>query len=259
LVKVIDNSTISATTAGGQAPEPGTRSDPHLPPDITIISGSGGILLANNSTVTTSANMSTGGNIEIDPNGGPLTLKNNSVIQATAGGSGNGGNIAIGCKTATGACTGPAGDTILQASAILATTNRGTGGQIDIYVDPKKAYIQDAQSLVSADSAAGNNGSVIINAPNTNNLNSGLRVPAVEVQKAAVLSPNACRRDAHRSTFVSEGRGGVVPGPEGYLTAVAPPASPSPSGASKTTDNSEVNDAAAFQFAWVAIPNLDCR
>jgi hypothetical protein len=163
----------------------------------------------SDSQILTSASESTGGNIVITTNGSPLTLNNSVIAASSQGGEGsNGGNI-----TLTGF-----GQTILEGSGILAQAVGGNGGAINLNLQPNVLFIEDSGSLVSATSKAGNNGTVTINAPQTD-LNSALAPPDVSVSKKPELSSNVCRRSQARSTFVREGRGGVATDPQGYLTA----------------------------------------
>ena len=85
-------------------------------------------------------------------------------------------------------------------------------------------FVRDTESLVSADSAAGNDGRVTVNVPDTD-LNSGVAVPNVTVDSAPELRASACAPGPAelRSTFVQETRGSVYT-PDGYLTVVSEPA-----------------------------------
>jgi fibronectin-binding autotransporter adhesin len=262
-VQITGNSVISASTAGGVPPAPGSRSDPKAPPIIQITSGGATGLLLDNSNITTSAAVSTGGNIEINAGGSPVVL-NNSVILASAGipgqsgvtgsttggsdtGSptgGNGGNIAI----------NNAGNMSLNGSGILAETPSGSGGQINVNFTPGAVYIQDSRSKVSADSKKGNNGTVSINSPQTD-LNSALHPPDVSAAKAPELAANACRRARAHSTFVREGRGGVATAPDGYLTGT-------PRGVTRSTNADASSGAhplhALVQVAAVSVTPANC-
>jgi filamentous hemagglutinin len=171
--------------------------------------------------ITTQANQANGGDITLSPGGGPVLI-DDSLIKASAGiggttALGQGGSISIG-QAEPGA---GAGRVILESSAILAQADGGAGGQIDINPTPGAPYIQDANSIVNADSKAGNNGTVSINAPQTD-LNSALQPPQVSTARAAELSANACQPGANHSTFVRDEHGGVAPAPDDYLSGHAP-------------------------------------
>jgi large exoprotein involved in heme utilization and adhesion len=205
------------------------------------------LLLAGNSQITTNADASTGGNITVNAGGSPLTL-HSSVINATAGKTGNGGNITI----------NNVGQTILQNSAILARADSGNGGAININLKSGALFIQDSQSLVSAQSKTGNSGTVSINAPQTD-LNSGLAVPEVSVARAAELTSNACRHDASHSTFVREGRGGITRDPDGYLTSQSTNGTASPpSAATKPATSFGSADRLTFISAAAASVDQGC-
>jgi len=183
---------------------------------ITINSTGGTLpLLIADSNVNASAGLANGSNIVINAGGSPIRLQGSTILaSATAG---NGGNITI----------NDAGTTTLQQTGILAQAGPGNGGAINIQLKAGALFVQDAQSLVSATSQSGNNGTVTISAPQTN-FQSSLRIPDVSAAKAPELSANACQRDASHSTFVREGRGGVTPGPDDYLAGR--PASEIPAG-----------------------------
>jgi filamentous hemagglutinin family protein len=204
-----ENSLVSATSAGGAGT---TTPEGTPPPAISITSTAGAsALLIEGSTVTTTAQSANGSNILISPGGSPVTLQNSAILASAV--EGNGGNITIGTPTSQ------AGNTILESSGILAQAGPGNGGAINIDLQRGALFVQDSQSLVSATSASGNNGTVTINSPQTN-FNSALATPDVSVAKAPELSSNACRRDKSRSTFVREGRGGIAPSPDGYQTTL---------------------------------------
>jgi len=201
-VSILDDSTISAQSNGGVAGVPGG------PPEAITINSTDGTtpIAVTNSTISTKATVVNGSNIAVNANGSPVNLRG-SVLTASAAG-GNGGNITI----------SDAGNTTLADGAIVAQAGPGNGGAINIKLRPGAVFVQDSQSIVSATSQTGNNGTVSINSPQTD-LNSALRVPEVSVARPPELAANACTHDASHSTFVREGRGGVAPGPDGYLSA----------------------------------------
>ena len=225
-----------ATTATG------TGNSGTIAINLIPVAGTPPALSLTDSQILTSATASTGGNIDIAAQGNPLTLTNSVIAASSNGGNGsNGGNITI----------TDVGRTILTGSGILAQANQGNGGAINLTLEPGALFIEDAQSLVSATSAAGNNGTVTINAPQTD-LNSALAVPDVSVGRTPELTANACRRDRKRSTFVAEGRGGVKPSPDAYQsghTGVAP-SSASTAGA----DSAEVSTRSPQLAALAPVP-----
>jgi filamentous hemagglutinin family protein len=172
-------------------------------------------MLLSDSLITTTAASSTGGNIQINGDGGPVILRS-SGIETSAGANGNGGNITI----------NDAGNTVLQSSSILAQANAGNGGAITINLASGALFVEDSQSLVSAQSATGNNGAINISTP-ASDLNSALTIPDVNVARTPELDSNVCKRSSgSRSTFVREGHGGVAPAPDGYLNSVPDEAAP---------------------------------
>jgi large exoprotein involved in heme utilization and adhesion len=210
-VSLLGGSLVSAISAGGTAvaPEGGT---PAAAITISSTDGSSPFVIAD-STVTTQAAVTNGSNIVVNAGESPLLLTN-SVITASAA-AGNGGNITI----------NNAGNTALQRSAIVAQAGPGNGGAINIGLKKGAIFIQDSESLVSATSKTGNNGTVTINSPQTD-LNSALRVPEVSAARAPELTANACRHEGSHSTFVREGRGGVAPDPQDYLRGPTHSATP---------------------------------
>ena len=106
-----------------------------------------------NSTITTLAGQgASGGNIKVTTSPEATVLLQNSLISASvADGPGGGGNISIDPQYV-----------ILQNSQILATA-QGQGGAITITAN---LFLPDANSIVSADSGSGLNGTVTIQSPN---------------------------------------------------------------------------------------------
>lgn len=195
-------STISAISNGGTA----VPSEGGVAGAAITIKSTGGQtpLQFIDSTVTTQAVVTNGSNIVVNAGGSGVKLSN-SVITASAVG-GNGGNITV----------NDAGSTALQHTAIVAQAGPGNGGAINIGLKQGAVFVQDSESLVSATSKSGNNGTVTINSPQTD-LNSALRVPEVSVAHGPELTANVCRHEGNHSTFVKEGRGGVAADPQGYL------------------------------------------
>ncbi len=212
-VSITDGSSVLASSQGGRAAATGaTGSGPSTAPTttpaaaITISSTDGTTPLEIfDSTISTKAQVVNGSNTVINAGGSQVLLEGSEIIaSATAG---NGGNITI----------NDAGDTVLARSAIVAQAGPGNGGAINVHLVNGAVFVQDSASIVSATSKTGNNGTVTINSPQTD-LNSALRVPEVSAARTPELTANACKRDASHSTFVREGRGGVEPRPDSYLT-----------------------------------------
>lgn len=199
-VGILSGSAVSAQSSGGV---PGAVGGP--PAAITITATDGVTpLLLDGSTVSTKAAVVNGSNIVVNAGGAPILMRG-SLLTASATG-GNGGNITI----------NDAGNTALARGVIVAQAGPGNGGAINIRLEQGAVFVQDSQSLISATSQTGNNGTVSINSPQTD-LNSALRVPEVSAARSPELAASACRHDETHSTFVREGRGGVTPGPGDYL------------------------------------------
>ena len=200
----LSGSTVSALSKGGTA----VTSEGGPPGAAITISSTGDSspFEISGSTITTQAAVTNGSNIVVNAGGSEMLLSNSQVSASATGG--NGGNITV---TA-------AGNTVLHGSQIVAQAGPGDGGAINIGLKQGAVFVQDSTSLVSATSRTGNNGTVTIDSPQTD-LNSALRVPVVSVAHAPELTANVCRHDSNRSTFVREGRGGVAPDPQGYLSS----------------------------------------
>ena len=110
------------------------------------------LLMENNSSVTTQATQASGGNIEIKATD-MVQLINSQISASVFGGRGTaGGNITIDPQFV-----------ILQNSQILATATQGQGGNITITTN---LLLPDANSVISASSQFGVNGTVTIQSPN---------------------------------------------------------------------------------------------
>jgi hypothetical protein len=167
-------------------------------------------LLIENSTVTTNAEAAEGGDITLDGGGSSIYL-NNSVLFASAGANGNGGDVTI----------SNINQTLIEHSLILAQAVQGNGGSILLTLQDGATFLQDSSTLINADSQQGINGEVTINRPNTD-LNSSIQPQEVDVSKPAELGDDVCApaTPGARSTFVREGRGGVAESPDGYMTTM---------------------------------------
>jgi hypothetical protein len=213
-VSITNHSLVSATSVGnfvpGETTGEGTPPPATTPGTAITISNTGGTapLQISNSSVNASAGLANGSNIAVNAGGSPVELQGSTLLASAN--AGNGGNITI----------NDAGTTTLQQSGILARATAGNGGAINIQLTKGAVFVEDAQSLVSATSQTGNNGTVTISGPQTN-FQSSLYVPEVSAAKPPELSANACQRDSSHSTFVREGQGGVAPAPDDYATGRA--------------------------------------
>ena len=100
----------------------------------------------------------------------------------------------------------------------------GPSGNIQIVADN---YLATPDSVVTASSALGIDGEVVINAPATDVISGVEAVPAAFLDIASLLSSRcAARTEAAVGSFVKLGRGGVPPPPDGlrpsyYLDVIA--------------------------------------
>jgi hypothetical protein len=203
-ISLVDNTLVSVSIAGGTSDTDRAG--------IRVTSGQAGPLWLQDSTITTSADQANGGDIYIDAQG-PQFFIVRSTIETSAGeqGTGNGGNITIDHY----------GDVIVAQSQIFARAGRGDGGNITINKTSADAlFVQDTESIRSAESVEGNNGTIVIDSPDVD-INGALLPSEVELTTPPELSANACRPNAGttRSTFVREGRGGIAPSAVDYLPA----------------------------------------
>ena len=106
-----------------------------------------------NSSVTTEANQSSGGAIKITTNpNGTVQLTNSTISASVLDGTGGGGSVNIDPQFV-----------VLQNSQILAQAVQGPGGNISITTN---LLLPDANSVISASSQFGVNGTVTIQSPN---------------------------------------------------------------------------------------------
>jgi len=162
-------------------------------------------LLLKNSSVTTEAKQADGGNIQV--NAQYMAELIGSKITASVGGGPQtvGGNITIDPHYI-----------ILNDSQIIANAFEGRGGNIRIVAD---VFLASPESIVSASSALGIDGTVDIRAPITNL--SGTLTPLKEnFLSAAALFRDPCFARIHggqSSSFIISGRSGLPAGPGAVL------------------------------------------
>jgi large exoprotein involved in heme utilization and adhesion len=184
----------------------GTLPDAGDAGNITIDSGS--TVVMNNSSITTEAITTSGGQIEINA---PemIRLTNSEVSTSVKGVSGesDGGNIKIDPQFV-----------ILQNSQLIAQANAGAGGAIDVIAG---VFLADPSSLVSASSQSGPQGTVNIQSP-VQNIGGELAPMSEEFASAVALLAQQCAArvaDGKFSTFVVSGREGLPTEPGGFLAS----------------------------------------
>ena len=155
--------------------------------------------------IATRALTSDGGNIRIVA---PrlIHLVDSQITTSVQSGAGGGGNIFIDPQFV-----------ILQNSQIIANAFGGPGGNINIVAGQ---LIADPLTAITASSALGIDGSVNIDAPDTD-VSAGLAVLPVSFLDAASLLRAGCSgARAGLSSLVEVGRGGLPPDPDGYLPSL---------------------------------------
>ncbi|HYK90197.1 MAG TPA: filamentous hemagglutinin N-terminal domain-containing protein [Acidobacteriota bacterium] len=166
-------------------------------------------LRLKDSNILTSADLSAGGNIEI--NVGHMLQLQDSTISSSANGvtsQDSGGNLTVRKPQFL----------ILNASDILARANAGNGGNITLAAD---YFVQSADSSISASSRQGLDGRIVIDSPNqVAGTVAVLQLPSLNV---ADLLRERCAAAAlrNRGSFTVEGQGGLPPRPGDFL--MSPP------------------------------------
>lgn len=165
----------------------------------------GDSLVMQGSTIATQAVLSDGGNIHIVA---PrlIRLGSSQITTSVQSGTGGGGNIFIDPQFV-----------VLQDSQIIANAFGGPGGNITIVAGQ---LLADPATVISASSALGIDGSVNIDAPDTD-VSAGLAVlPASFLDAASLLRAGCSGARAGLSSLVEVGRGGLPPDPDGYLPSL---------------------------------------
>lgn len=157
-------------------------------------------------SIATRAVSSDGGNIAISAQR-QIHLGNSQITTSVESGVGGGGNIAIDPQFV-----------ILQNSQIIANAFGGPGGNIQIVAGQ---LIADPTTSITASSALGIDGTVNIDAPDSD-VSAGLAILPASFLDAASLMQSGCgAARAGLSSLVEVGRGGLPPGPDDYLTSQA--------------------------------------
>ncbi|MEK6763509.1 MAG: filamentous hemagglutinin N-terminal domain-containing protein [Nitrospirota bacterium] len=173
-----------------------------------IMIRSGSTFVMNNSSMTTEAKFASGGQITIiTPE--MVRVINGRVSTSVAGFEKDtaGGNIMIDPQFV-----------IFQNSQVIAQANAGSGGAINVIAG---VFIADPNSLVSASSAQGPQGTVNIQSP-VQNVGGELAALSQEFSSAAALLAQQCAARAAGgkfSTFVVAAREGLPAEPGGFLAS----------------------------------------
>jgi filamentous hemagglutinin family protein len=167
----------------------------------------GRVLTLDNAQITTQASTSDGGNIAIFARD-LISLNKSRITTAVGNGLGNGGNIALDPTFL-----------VLNASSIIADAFGGNGGNINIVADN---LFRSPDSVVSASSQLGVNGTIIISSPVIDVTNSLVSLPATYRDASGLLSSLCAARLAGKaSSLVVAGRGGLPYNADSYLPVFA--------------------------------------
>jgi large exoprotein involved in heme utilization and adhesion len=160
-----------------------------------------------NSSVTTQANQASGGTIKITTTpSGTVELSNSTISASVLDGTGGGGSVNIDPQFV-----------LLQNSQILANAVQGPGGNISITTN---LFLPDANSVVSASSQFGVNGTVAIQSPI--NPAGGTIIPLSQKPLLAtgLLSQRcAALAGGEFSSFTVAGRDSLPAEPGGWLSS----------------------------------------
>jgi filamentous hemagglutinin family protein len=193
---VADQGTVSVRNDG-----PGTSGSLQI--------NAGTTFLNNQGSLTANAQSGEGGNIAL--RGNALVLRQNSLINATAGGTGNGGNITINAPVIAG----------FENSDIIANAVQGNGGNIQITTQgifglefrPQLTPEND----ITASSQFGVNGTVEINEFSLDPDTGIVELPAGLADTSDQIA-QGCATDGD-SSFIATGRGGIPPSPNERLSS----------------------------------------
>jgi filamentous hemagglutinin family protein len=190
-IELADGAAISAKSSGT-----GNAGDIHITAEDKLVS--------RNSSVTTEARQSDGGNIDIRA-GSLFHLSRSEITTSVSTGEGRGGNITIDPQFV-----------ILDRSQIRADAFGGPGGNVRIAAE---VFLASPDSVVSASSARGITGTVDIRAPITSLSGVLAPLPAAFVSAAALLPARCAVRlsEGKASSLVVGGRDGLPFDPGGLL------------------------------------------
>ncbi|MDJ0900178.1 MAG: S-layer family protein [Xenococcus sp. MO_188.B8] len=174
-----------------------------------------GSLTLDRGTITAETASNQGGNINLKV-GELLSLRNNSLISAEAGVTGDGGNIDIDADFILAFPSQPPGD----GNDIVASAEFGMGGNININaeslfgIEERPAEPRNGTNDIDASSDFGLDGDVSITTPDINRIQKDIELPN-NVVETETLGVNACSGGGatEASSFILKGKGGVPPVP----------------------------------------------
>jgi hypothetical protein len=191
-VNLSDGGSITASSSGTG-----------LAGDISIDAGD--VLEMTDSSITTEATVSDGGNIDIQAVQ-MIYLDQSEITTSVESGVGGGGNINIDPDFV-----------ILKSSNILANAFGGPGGNINIIAGN---FIATPDSVVDASSALGIDGTVNISSPDEE-VSEDLAVLPDNFLDVTSLISERCGTPSGGSSLVDAGPGGLTIDPDGYLPSYA--------------------------------------
>jgi large exoprotein involved in heme utilization and adhesion len=179
--------------------------------DITLQDG--GRISAESESIKADA-----GNITLEV-GNLLYLSNDSSITTSAaGGTGKGGNITLNSVLVV----------LDEGSSIIANAERGQGGNILIHIHGGGALFQSPDSLIDASSELGIDGSVVIDAPDTDIIAGFAGLPANFLDAATVLTELCAGRSGANVSSLVVRKYEVLPDSPYALRVQLPRAIPAP-------------------------------
>ncbi len=169
------------------------------------------IRLNNKGKITASTQSGGGGNIDLQVKDG-LILRNQSLISAEAGGTGNGGNININSPVIAG----------VENSDIIANAVEGDGGNININTSGLFGLqFRDeltTENDITASSQFGVNGTVEINNPAIDPSSSLTQLPTDVIDSSQEVASGCSVNQANSFTVV--GKGGLAANPQDIVAEV---------------------------------------
>ncbi len=215
-----------------------------------LITAGDSIILSNGGSISTEAAQADGGDIKLTaPNIVQLTGSEITTSIFTEGG-GDGGNVNIDPEFV-----------ILNNSKIIANAFTGSGGSIQITANN---FIPSADSVVSASSQFGVQGTVVVASPENNIAGAIAQLPQDIVDVSGLL-PERCaarRAGGAQNSFVVAGRGGLPTNPDNYLPSFGAGSVPLKSAAGPGpvtggTALTNARDIAVAMAAWNCVPGSE--
>ncbi|WP_017663072.1 two-partner secretion domain-containing protein [Baaleninema simplex] len=155
------------------------------------------VFLDEGGGITASTRSGEGGDISLRVNDS-LQLRHGSEISAEAGGSGNGGNLAISADTIA----------LLEGSRINANAFEGSGGNIEIAT---RGLFASSDSRITASSQLGVDGIVAVTQPEIDTSSALVQLSSAPIDPTTQIV-SACSA-ARENSFVVTGNGGLPPNP----------------------------------------------